>query len=98
MDNKKIVSNNIIKPDLEDEVATIEGNNQSLILYNDDYNTFDFVIKTLINVCKHNSNQAEQCAYIVHYKGKCDVKSGDYKELKPLKVALTDKGLKANIE
>ncbi len=86
------------KPDFDDSLSTIDGDNQSLILYNDDYHTFDFVINTLVNICDHNSNQAEQCAYIVHYKGKCDVKNGDYEKLKPMKEALTNKGLKANIE
>lgn len=56
--------------------------NKSLILFNDDFNTFDFVIDTLISVCDHNQVQAEQCAFIVHYKGKCAVKSGTHNELK----------------
>ncbi|MBN2755980.1 MAG: ATP-dependent Clp protease adaptor ClpS [Bacteroidales bacterium] len=85
-------------PEENNSLSTINGNNQSLILYNDDYHTFDFVIETLINICRHNDIQAEQCAYIVHYKGKCDVKNGDYDLLKPIKEALTDRGLKANIE
>ena len=89
---------NIEKPYFDDELSLLGADNQSLVLYNDDYNTFDFVIETLVNICKHNSNQAEQCAYIVHYKGKCDVKSGDYEKLKPMKEALTDKGLNAKIE
>ncbi|MBN1253247.1 MAG: ATP-dependent Clp protease adaptor ClpS, partial [Bacteroidales bacterium] len=58
-------------PEENNSLSTINGNNQSLILYNDDYHTFDFVIETLINICRHNDIQAEQCAYIVHYKGKC---------------------------
>jgi len=88
----------IEKPDFDDSLSTMNDDNQSLILYNDDYHTFDFVIETLVNICKHNSNQAEQCAYIVHYKGKCDVQKGDFEILKPMKEALTDKGLNANIE
>lgn len=69
-----------------------------LILYNDDVNTFDHVIETLINVCKHTYDQAEQCAIIVHFKGKCDVKSGSYEKLKPLCIALLNAGLSAEIE
>jgi ATP-dependent Clp protease adaptor protein ClpS len=57
--------------------------NKSLILFNDDHNTFDFVIETLIDICGHDPIQAEQCAMIVHYKGKCPVKSGSFNELKP---------------
>lgn len=57
--------------------------NKSLVLFNDDVNTFDFVIDTLIDVCGHDQLQAEQCALIVHYKGKCAVKSGSHTELKP---------------
>jgi len=89
---------NIEKTDFEDEISIIDGNSKSLILYNDDYHTFDFVIDTLVNICRHNSNQAEQCAYIVHYKGKCDVKNGDFEILKPMKEALTGRGLNAKIE
>ena len=69
-----------------------------LILYNDDVNTFDHVIDTLVEVCHHTFEQAEQCAIIVHFKGKCDVKSGSYSFLKPLCTALLDAGLSAEIE
>jgi len=69
-----------------------------LILYNDDVNTFDHVIDTLVKVCHHTFEQAEQCAIIVHFKGKCDVKSGSYTFLKPLCTALLNAGLSAEIE
>ena len=69
-----------------------------LILYNDDVNTFDHVIDTLVEVCHHTFEQAEQCAIIVHFKGKCDVKTGSYEYLKPLCTALLDAGLSAQIE
>ncbi|MFC2354661.1 MAG: ATP-dependent Clp protease adaptor ClpS [Capnocytophaga ochracea] len=69
-----------------------------LILYNDDVNTFDHVIDTLVKVCHHTFEQAEQCAIIVHFKGKCDVKSGSYDFLKPLCTALLNAGLSAEIE
>ncbi|AVM54313.1 ATP-dependent Clp protease adaptor ClpS [Capnocytophaga sp. oral taxon 864] len=69
-----------------------------LILYNDNVNTFDHVIDTLVKVCHHTFEQAEQCAIIVHFKGKCDVKSGSYSFLKPLCTALLNAGLSAEIE
>ncbi len=74
------------------------GENHFLILHNDDVNTFDFVIETLIDVCNHNEEQAEQCAMITHYKGKCDVKKGSFNDLKPLKDRLLAKGLSATID
>jgi ATP-dependent Clp protease adaptor protein ClpS len=73
------------------------GNNY-LIIYNDDVNTFDYVINSLIEVCNHDAEQAEQCAYITHYKGKCDVKKGSFDFLKPMKDMLVSKGLTAKIE
>ncbi len=69
-----------------------------LLLHNDDVNTFDFVIKSLVEVCDHNNEQAEQCAYITHYKGKCDVKVGTFDFLEPMKNILADKGLSVTIE
>jgi ATP-dependent Clp protease adaptor protein ClpS len=60
-------------------------------------NTFDHVIETLIRVCKHDAIQAEQCALLVHYKGKCTVKTGTLEELKPQCTALLDAGLSAEI-
>jgi ATP-dependent Clp protease adaptor protein ClpS len=71
---------------------------KALILYNDDVNTFDFVTDSLIEVCEHNLLQAEQCTYLVHYTGKCVVKSGTFKKLKPLCEALLERGLTAKIE
>ncbi len=73
------------------------GLNNEIILYNDDVNTFDHVIDTLIRVCKHEALQAEQCAMLVHYKGQCTVKTGSYDELKPQCSALLDAGLSAEI-
>jgi ATP-dependent Clp protease adaptor protein ClpS len=71
---------------------------RDLILHNDDVNTFDFVIETLVEVCGHNPLQAEQCAHLVHYKGKCGVKKGSYTDLEPLCLALLNKGLSATID
>ena len=73
------------------------GNNNEIVLHNDDVNTFDHVIETLIRVCKHDALQAEQCALLVHYKGKCTVKTGTLEELKPQCSALLDAGLSAEI-
>ena len=73
------------------------GINNEIVLYNDDVNTFDHVIDTLILVCKHTSEQAEQCAILVHYKGKCTVKTGSFDELKPLCTQLLEAGLSAEI-
>ncbi len=69
-----------------------------LLLHNDEVNTFDFVIKSLVEVCNHNNEQAEQCAYITHYRGKCDVKVGSFDFLHPMKNILADKGLSVTIE
>jgi ATP-dependent Clp protease adaptor protein ClpS len=73
------------------------GMNNEIVLHNDDVNTFDHVIETLIRVCKHDALQAEQCALLVHYKGKCTVKTGTLEELKPQCTALLDAGLSAEI-
>ncbi|WP_395066211.1 ATP-dependent Clp protease adaptor ClpS [Flavobacterium sp.] len=71
--------------------------NNEIVLYNDDVNTFDHVIETLIFVCEHTSEQAEQCAILVHYKGKCIVKTGSLEELKPQCTQLLEAGLSAEI-
>ena len=83
--------------DLEKEVKNKRDNN-FLTLHNDDVHTFDYVIETLMDVCEHDMVQAEQCAYIVHYKGKCDVKKGTPDHLQPMKSKLIDKGLLATID
>ncbi|MEQ8338520.1 MAG: ATP-dependent Clp protease adaptor ClpS [Cyclobacteriaceae bacterium] len=75
-----------------------EGRVNDLVVYNDDFNTFDHVINTLIKVCKHNATQAEQCTYIIHFKGKCAVKKGTFKELKPMREGICEAGIKATIE
>lgn len=71
---------------------------KDLILYNDDVNTFDHVIKELVKYCDHTFIQAEQCAWIVHHNGKCQVKRGEFDSLKPICEALLDSGLSAVIE
>jgi ATP-dependent Clp protease adaptor protein ClpS len=85
-------------PEFEEfyDVDGDEGN--SLILHNDDVNTFEFVIESLIDVCKHTSEQAEQCTYLIHYKGKCDVKKGSFEFLRPMRLELVERGLNATID
>ena len=69
-----------------------------LVLYNDDFNTFEHVIESLIDVCHHTPEQAEQCALIVHHKGRYEVKTGSYKRLLPMKNSLIDRELTVSIE
>lgn len=71
---------------------------RDLILFNDDFNTFDFVIETLVNVCNHTLEQAETCTWIVHFKGKCAVKSGPAYELKPIYEEFKNRNLTASIQ
>ena len=83
---------------LEDVLyAEKEKNLNEIILYNDNVNTFDHVINMLIHACEHTPEQAEQCSIIVHYKGKCSVKSGEFEELKPRCSMLLEAGLSAEI-
>jgi len=79
------------------DVAEIKVNEHQIVLFNDDVNTFDHVVETLIRVCGHTLEQAEQCSIIVHYKGKCTVKTGSYEELKPRCTQLLHADLSAKI-
>lgn len=83
-----------------DEVEVVEQvvDSKNLIVFNDDFNTFDHVIESLIKVCKHEPIQAEQCTWLVHYKGKCQVKAGDFDTLEPMCTALLDRGITAEIQ
>jgi ATP-dependent Clp protease adaptor protein ClpS len=87
------------KEKIEEEldVAELESNQNEIILYNDEVNTFDHVINTLMYACEHTPEQAEQCSLIVHYKGKCTVKTGSYEELEPRCSMLLDAGLSAEV-
>lgn len=78
---------------LEEETV----NQNEIVLFNDDVNTFEHVIDTLVAVCEHTSEQAEQCSLIVHYNGKCTVKTGEFKDLKPQCTSLLQAGLNAEI-
>jgi ATP-dependent Clp protease adaptor protein ClpS len=81
----------------EVDVLEQETNQNEIVLFNDDVNTFDHVIDSLIEICDHTLEQAEQCAILVHYKGKCTVKTGEYNDLKPRCSQLLTKGLSAEI-
>ncbi len=94
MITKEEIAKELKEDDFSEE--DMEGKHR-LVLFNDDYNTFDFVINSLVEVCYHDIHQAEQCTYIIHYKGKCDVKKGSYNFLKPMKEQLIEKGLSAEI-
>jgi ATP-dependent Clp protease adaptor protein ClpS len=78
-------------------IQELVGINNEIIVYNDDVNTFDYVIDTLVKVCKHTSEQAEQCSILIHYKGKCTVKTGSFDELEPQCSKLLEAGLSAEI-
>jgi ATP-dependent Clp protease adaptor protein ClpS len=82
----------------ETGLLTMNENPYSLIVWNDEVNTFEWVIETLMEVCKHTHEQAEQCAMIIHTQGKYAVKQGLYEELKPMCDAITERGIGATIE
>ncbi|MFN0727893.1 ATP-dependent Clp protease adaptor ClpS [Polaribacter gochangensis] len=87
------------KEKIQEEVDVLEKevNQHEIVLFNDDVNTFDHVIESLIDVCEHTLEQAEQCSILVHYKGKCTVKTGEYKDLKPRCSKLQQLGLSAEL-
>ena len=80
------------------KVKEILSNPYKLILHNDNYNSFNHVINCLIVICKHEYEQANQCAHIVHFSGECDVKYGDYDTLNKMKEKLSNKGLSVTME
>jgi ATP-dependent Clp protease adaptor protein ClpS len=87
------------KEQLQKDVQTIEDQApiNEIVLFNDDVNTFDHVIETLVDVCNHTFEQAEQCSILVHYKGKCTVKTGAYDDLEPRCSKLLQAGLSVEI-
>ncbi|TND07901.1 MAG: ATP-dependent Clp protease adaptor protein ClpS [Bacteroidetes bacterium] len=95
---KQFFSHTGTETELDLELLVQEVDHKDLILYNDDVNTFEFVIDSLIKVCGHEPIQAEQCSFIVHFSGKCAVKKGEFSELEPMCTALLDRGLSACIE
>lgn len=88
----------ITETELEELVLEQLVDQKDLIVYNDDVNSFEHVIDSLIKVCEHNPIQAEQCTWIIHHNGKCQVKRGEYERLEPLCTALLDRGISAMIE
>ncbi len=81
-----------------EETDVLEDKYHNLIVWNDDVNTFDWVISSLIDICEHSPEQAEQCALLVHYKGKCGVKKGSFDDLRPKAEALIDRGIQATVD
>ena len=81
----------------EQDIELLDDNGSKLIVYNDDYHTFDYVIKALVDICRHTEEQAEQCAILVHCHGSCVVKQGSYSDLLPMHSALLDKELTSEI-
>ena len=96
------MTNSIIKPihkEFEEtDVLTMDGKYCSLVIWNDEVNTFEWVIETLIVVCGHSEHQAEQCALLIHTKGKYAVKDGVYDDLKPLCDNITERKIGATVE
>jgi ATP-dependent Clp protease adaptor protein ClpS len=76
---------------------TVETEVRSLVVFNDDVNTFDWVIDTLVEVCGHTPQQAEQCTIIIHFKGKCSVKDGSYEELAEMRNSICNRGISAEV-
>lgn len=81
---------------IEEDIST--GVTSKIVVYNDDINTFDWVITCFVEVCKHTLEQAEQLSLLIHFKGKATVKSGPLENIKPIKDALVERGLSAVIE
>jgi ATP-dependent Clp protease adaptor protein ClpS len=79
------------------DILEQETNQHEIVLFNDDVHTFEYVINSLIDVCEHSLEQAEQCTFLIHYKGKCAVKTGEFNELKNRCTRLLEKGLSAEI-
>lgn len=86
----------VLVEELVEEAIDLEAV-RDLVVFNDDVNTFDHVIHTLVKVCNHTHEQAEQCSYIIHFRGKCTVKNGIFPELVPMRQAIVDAGISAEI-
>lgn len=87
-----------VKEQTLSKVEEILSKPYKLVLHNDDYNSFDWVIKCLMEICGHELEQANQCAHLVHFKGKCDVKYGDYETISTMKEKLEKSGLSVTME
>ncbi len=84
--------------EVDEEQDQKRSKGRILVIHNDDYHTFDYVINALIEICDHDLCQAEQCTLLIHYKGKCDVKKGSLSYLRPMKNALVKRDLRATID
>ena len=93
-----IKSNTLTDSRTDTDILTSHEELCSLVVWNDEVNTFEWVIETLIEVCGHSPEQAEQCSYFIHFKGKYAVKEGSYDELKPQCDAITERGIGATVE
>lgn len=87
-----------IKESLDTDILTDNEHSYQLVVWNDEVNSFDWVIETLIEICGHSAEQAEQCAMIIHTKGKYAVKDGSYDFLKPMCDSITERGIGATVE
>ena len=85
-------------PEIDLDVLFDTEDSKQIVIFNDDVNTFEHVIESLIKICNHNSLQAEQCAMMIHYNGKCSVKTGSYDKLRPKCEALLERGINAEIQ
>ncbi len=94
------MSNSGINWETQEDLATETLSEQlhQIIVWNDDVNTFDWVIESLVEVCDHSPEQAEQCSLIIHHNGKCSVKKGSFDILRPKAEALIDRGIQATID
>jgi ATP-dependent Clp protease adaptor protein ClpS len=91
----KPLGKELVEVDVLESVETTDL--MDLVVFNDDINTFDHVIKTLVRVCRHTQEQAEQCTLLIHYRGKCAVKTGSFDYLKPMREAICEAGIDAKI-
>ncbi len=98
MMSEKTLTNKDLEEILLEEMETSLGQKADLIVYNDDFNTFDWVIQCFMEVCNYAYDQSEQLSILIHFKGKATVKSGSLEILKPIKDALVERGLSAVIE
>jgi len=96
--NKDSIYNSQTDERTETDILEKVTDLHSLVVHNDEFNTFDWVIQSLIEICKMNEQQAEQSSLIIHYKGRYAVKSGEFTNLKPMKDGLVDRGISATID
>lgn len=87
----------LLQPDLLEQIETIETETYSLVVFNDEVNTFDFVIQVLQDVCGHSPEQAEQCTLLIHYKGKCAVKTGSWEKMAAMRYKICSAGIFAEV-